>query len=76
MEQTIITLLIAAGGAVFGVLAIAGAYLAARAALRDANGALRKIPAPQPRSTALVRKPPAAQARSPSISTRSASSRR
>ena len=46
MQQTVITLLIAAGGALFGVVAIAGAYLAARFALRDANGALPKEPPP------------------------------
>jgi len=48
MEQTIVTLLIAAGGAVFGVLVIAGGYLAARAAVRDANGILHKVPTPEP----------------------------
>ena len=58
MEQTIITLLIAAGGAVFGVLVIAGGYLAARAAMRDANGVLRKVPAPEPKLYVTQPEPP------------------
>ncbi len=52
MNQTIVTLLIAVGCAAIGVAAIAGGYLAAQAARRDADAAVHDVLA---RETQLAR---------------------
>jgi hypothetical protein len=56
MDQTTVTLLMALGGAAIGVAAIAGGYLVAQAAIRDADAAFRAARA-APRPAAATRRP-------------------
>jgi hypothetical protein len=70
MDQTTVTLLLVTGGAAVGVAAIAGGYLAAQAARRDADAAIHSARATRPNGEST--RPDAAAARATSAASRPA----